>query len=93
MMRKISTIILLLVLAACSSKPTVEWTDFPYRGFMLDVARDFRTVDEVLEIIDLMASWGKDRHAMKELFINNMLDSCLFGNKRVTSSKKELIIK
>ena len=24
---------------------------------MLDVVRDFRTVDEVLQIIDLMASW------------------------------------
>ena len=35
----------------------VDWPDFPYRGFMLDVVRDFRTVDEVLEIIDLMASW------------------------------------
>ena len=34
-----------------------DWPDYPYRGFMLDVARDFRTVDEVLEIIDLMASW------------------------------------
>lgn len=34
-----------------------DWPDFPYRGFMLDLARDFRTVDEVLEIIDLMASW------------------------------------
>ena len=33
-----------------------DWPDFPYRGFMLDVVRDFRTVDEVLEIIDLMAS-------------------------------------
>lgn len=31
--------------------------DLPFRGFMLDVVRDFRTVDEVLEIIDLMASW------------------------------------
>lgn len=44
------------------SKPlqpmTIEdWPDYPYRGFMLDVARDFRTVDEVLQIIDLMASW------------------------------------
>ena len=29
----------------------------PYRGFMLDVARDFRTVDEVLAILDLMAEW------------------------------------
>ena len=34
-----------------------DWPDFPYRGFMLDVVRDFRTVDEVLEILDLMASW------------------------------------
>ena len=34
-----------------------DWPDFQYRGFMLDVVRDFRTVDEVLEIIDLMALW------------------------------------
>ena len=34
-----------------------DWLDFPYRGFMLDVVRDFRTVDEVLAILDLMASW------------------------------------
>ena len=34
-----------------------DWPDMPYRGFMLDVVRDFRTVDEVLQIIDLMASW------------------------------------
>ena len=34
-----------------------DWPDYPFRGFMLDVARDFRTVDEVLQIIDLMASW------------------------------------
>ena len=34
-----------------------DWPDYPYRGFMLDVVRDFRTMDEVLEIIDLMASW------------------------------------
>ena len=33
-----------------------DWPDFAYRGFMLDVVRDFRSVDEVLEIIDLMAS-------------------------------------
>jgi hexosaminidase len=40
------------------SPMTIEdWPDFPYRGFMLDVVRDFRTVDEVLKIIDLMASW------------------------------------
>ena len=34
-----------------------DWPDFPYRGFMLDVVRDFRTMDEVLVILDLMASW------------------------------------
>ena len=34
-----------------------DWPDYAYRGFMLDVVRDFRSVDEVLEIIDLMASW------------------------------------
>ena len=40
------------------SPMTIEdWPDYAYRGFMLDVVRDFRTVDEVLKIIDLMASW------------------------------------
>lgn len=34
-----------------------DWPDLPYRGFMLDVVRDFRTVDEVFQIIDLMDSW------------------------------------
>ena len=34
-----------------------DWPDYPYRGFMLDVARDFRSVEEVLDVIDLMASW------------------------------------
>ena len=34
-----------------------DWPDLPYRGFMLDVVRDFRTMDEVLKILDLMASW------------------------------------
>ena len=34
-----------------------DWPDYVYRGFMLDVVRDFRTVDEVLAILDLMASW------------------------------------
>ena len=34
-----------------------DWPDLSYRGFMLDVARDFRTVDEVLAILDLMAEW------------------------------------
>ena len=34
-----------------------DWPDYRYRGFMLDVVRDFRSVDEVLKILDLMASW------------------------------------
>ena len=34
-----------------------DWPDYAYRGFMLDVVRDFRSVDEVLEILDLMALW------------------------------------
>ena len=38
-----------------------DWPDYPYRGFMLDVVRDFRSVDEVLHILDLMASWRETR--------------------------------
>ena len=34
-----------------------DWPDYQYRGFMLDVVRDFRSVDEVIKIIDVMASW------------------------------------
>ena len=34
-----------------------DWPDYQYRGFMLDVVRDFRSVDEVLQILDLMGSW------------------------------------
>ena len=34
-----------------------DWPDFQYRGFMLDVARDFRSVDEVMQVIDIMASY------------------------------------
>ena len=34
-----------------------DWPDNQDRGFMLDVARDFRSVDEVLQVIDLMASY------------------------------------
>ena len=34
-----------------------DWPDYQYRGFMLDVVRDFRCVDEVLKIIDVMSSW------------------------------------
>ena len=34
-----------------------DWPDNQYRGFMLDVARDFRNVDEVLKVLDLMAQY------------------------------------
>ena len=34
-----------------------DWPDKQYRGFMLDVARDFRPVEEVLKVIDLMAEY------------------------------------
>ena len=34
-----------------------DWPDYQYRGFMLDVVRDCRSVNEVLKILDLMASW------------------------------------
>lgn len=31
-----------------------DWPDYPYRGFMLDVARNFTTKDNVLRLIDLL---------------------------------------
>ena len=34
-----------------------DWPDNQYRGFMLDVARDFRPVDEVLKVLDLMSQY------------------------------------
>jgi len=34
-----------------------DWPDLRLRGFMLDVVRDFRTKDEVLKILDIMASY------------------------------------
>ncbi|MCR5018528.1 MAG: family 20 glycosylhydrolase [Bacteroidales bacterium] len=34
-----------------------DWPDYEYRGFMMDVARDFRSVEEICKLIDLMASW------------------------------------
>ncbi len=34
-----------------------DWPDNQYRGFMLDVARDFRNIDEVLNVIDIMAQY------------------------------------
>ena len=33
-----------------------DWPDFGYRGFMMDVVRDFRSVDEIKVLIDIMAS-------------------------------------
>ena len=33
----------------------VDWPDFNYRGFMLDVARNFTTIDNVKRFIDLLA--------------------------------------
>lgn len=44
--------------------PVVTITDeprFPYRGFMLDVARHFYTVDEVKHMLDLMACYKMNR--------------------------------
>lgn len=34
-----------------------DWPDLPLRGFMLDVVRDFRPKDEVLKVLDIMASY------------------------------------
>ena len=34
-----------------------DWPDNQYRGFMLDVARDFRPVEDVLKVIDLMTKY------------------------------------
>ena len=34
-----------------------DWPDNQYRGFMLDVARDFRPVEEVMKVLDLMAEY------------------------------------
>ena len=34
-----------------------DWPDNQYRGFMFDVARDFRPVGEVLKVLDLMAEY------------------------------------
>ncbi|MCR5708861.1 MAG: beta-N-acetylhexosaminidase [Bacteroidales bacterium] len=33
-----------------------DWPDLQLRGFMLDVVRDFRSVDEVCRVLDIMAS-------------------------------------
>ncbi len=34
-----------------------DWPDFQYRGFMLDVARNFTTKDNLLKIIDLLSRY------------------------------------
>ena len=35
-----------------------DWSDFPYRGFMLDVARNFLPKEDVMTVIDLMNRYG-----------------------------------
>ena len=34
-----------------------DWPDFGYRGFMLDISRNFTTKDNILKIIDLLAHY------------------------------------
>lgn len=34
-----------------------DWPDMPYRGFMLDVSRNFTTKDNLLKLIDLLAHY------------------------------------
>lgn len=34
-----------------------DWPDYPYRGLMIDIARNFRTPDEMRRIADLMADY------------------------------------
>lgn len=35
-----------------------DWSDYPYRGFMLDVVRNFQKKEMVLETLDLMNEYG-----------------------------------
>lgn len=35
-----------------------DWSDYPYRGFMLDVVRNFQTKETVKELLDLMNGYG-----------------------------------
>lgn len=35
-----------------------DWSDYPYRGFMLDVARNFLPKEDVMTVIDLMSRYG-----------------------------------
>lgn len=35
-----------------------DWADLPYRGLMIDVARNFTTADDMKRVIDLMARYG-----------------------------------
>ena len=41
----------------CPDMVIEDWPDLGLRGFMLDVVRDFRSKDEVLKILDIMASY------------------------------------
>ena len=43
--------------AECPDMVIEDWPDLPLRGFMLDVVRDFRTKNEVLAVLDIMASY------------------------------------
>lgn len=35
-----------------------DWPDFPYRGLMIDIARNFQPVDQLKRVVDLMARYG-----------------------------------
>ena len=35
-----------------------DWPDFPYRGLMIDIARNYQTPDEMRRVIDLMDRYG-----------------------------------
>lgn len=35
-----------------------DWPDFPYRGLMIDIARNYQTPDEMRRVVELMARYG-----------------------------------
>lgn len=35
-----------------------DWPDFPYRGLMIDIARNYQEPEEILRVLDLMAHYG-----------------------------------
>ena len=41
----------------CPDMVIEDWPDLGLRGFMLDVVRDFRSKEEVLKVLDIMASY------------------------------------